>query len=529
MCSDSGSKRRRGLSVILLTLMLTTFILPIVGLGIDMSMLFIVQSKLHAAVDGACLGAGRALGSPGMDQAHIEQLAKNFLMVNYPNHYWGSDNPGGTGNPINVEYESTGGAFSLKISATVTAPLLFLRILGNNITTVGASGQATRRDSRTILVLDRSGSMSGQLTTLKTGVASFLDAFTGSDELGLVIYGTSGIVAYPNLTTLNSRPYNMSPTSPGGPNKDWDTTLAGGYTLATMNANMKTGLYTGMSDALSLAFIEMQKAHNRDGDPDNRTNSIILFTDGYPNKFTAYLNDPAVDPNGNPYNALKSSSTCRYNPASAIGATQMKFAVGSDDPGGTVLFQGPYRAASLDTNSTYGWVTMASTPSNYENNKYYSNSSLNKTSSSSPFYYCTTNDPRYLYNELKTIPLRDIYGNKTESRDQGYRQSVLFQGYTYSQTGVSAGRNWEVASWNTVDQAAFTGRASPLAITYLTIGYEGSYGGTDVVLLKKVANTQDCDQYVAGQSSGQYYGAKQAEDIITALQKAASMVLRLAQ
>ena len=48
----------------LFTIMLPTVIVPLIGLGIDATMLYIVQAKLSSAVDGAVLGAGRLLGSP---------------------------------------------------------------------------------------------------------------------------------------------------------------------------------------------------------------------------------------------------------------------------------------------------------------------------------------------------------------------------------------------------------------------------------------------------------------------------------
>ena len=56
------------------------------------------------------------------------------------------------------------------------------------------------------------------------------------------------------------------------------------HQIAAITANSGTG----MAEALSLAYIELQKAHMRDlADPSNngvdtRLNSIVLLTDGVP-------------------------------------------------------------------------------------------------------------------------------------------------------------------------------------------------------------------------------------------------------
>src|ERR1035441_6666270 len=67
--------RRRGSAMVLFTTMLPTLLLPLVGLAIDGSRLYIVQAKLSGAVDGAALGAGRLLGTT----ADTVEIAGEFL------------------------------------------------------------------------------------------------------------------------------------------------------------------------------------------------------------------------------------------------------------------------------------------------------------------------------------------------------------------------------------------------------------------------------------------------------------------
>jgi Flp pilus assembly protein TadG len=56
------------MAVVLMTVMLGTVLLPMVGLAIDGSILFMIKAKLQAAVDAAALAGGRSL-SVGLDLA----------------------------------------------------------------------------------------------------------------------------------------------------------------------------------------------------------------------------------------------------------------------------------------------------------------------------------------------------------------------------------------------------------------------------------------------------------------------------
>src|SRR5579885_62960 len=134
--------RRKGATLILFALMLPTMLVPLAGLGIDATMLYIVQAKLAAAVDGAALGAGRLLGT----QASPSEIAQEFLRANFRANgamgFWGAHN---LQQNITVTLGTTK---KIKVSATADVPLLFARIFGFPKTTVSAAAVATRRDSR---------------------------------------------------------------------------------------------------------------------------------------------------------------------------------------------------------------------------------------------------------------------------------------------------------------------------------------------------------------------------------------------
>ena len=84
---------------------------------------------------------------------------------------------------------------TVTITATVQAPLYFLRILGQNTSAVAVTTQAARRDALVMLVLDRSSSMnyafqgSTACNIMKPDAIQFLNNFApGRDMVGLVVF-----------------------------------------------------------------------------------------------------------------------------------------------------------------------------------------------------------------------------------------------------------------------------------------------------------------------------------------------------
>src|SRR5579871_1340828 len=186
--------RRRGAALVLYTVLLPSLLL-FCGLAIDLSMLYVVQTRLSAAVDGAALGAGRLLGT----SANTSEIAGEFLKANYPSGFWGSYNLTPT-----ISVTTNASLHTIAVSATVQVPLLFLRILRQQNCTVAASATAVRRDVRVELVLDRSYSMVNQMSNLRSAATNFVNVFNpGTDEMGLVVLSGSSFVAYPTSEMPN--------------------------------------------------------------------------------------------------------------------------------------------------------------------------------------------------------------------------------------------------------------------------------------------------------------------------------------
>src|SRR5580704_8966229 len=85
-----SKNREKGVSLLLATLSLV-FIVPMMGLFVDVGILYAVKARLQASVDGAALAAARALnlGQSTDDQAtNAKQNALNWFYANFPAGTW---------------------------------------------------------------------------------------------------------------------------------------------------------------------------------------------------------------------------------------------------------------------------------------------------------------------------------------------------------------------------------------------------------------------------------------------------------
>jgi Flp pilus assembly protein TadG len=500
---------RRGAALILYTVLLPTILL-FAGLAIDLSMLYVVQTRLSSAVDGAALGAGRLLGT----SANTKEIAGEFLKANYPSGFWGTYNL-----VPNITVTTNASLHTIAVNASVQAPLLFLRLLRQDNCTVAATATAVRRDVRIELVLDRSYSMNTQIPNLRTAAATFVNMFNpGTDELGLVVFGGSAIVAYPT-----TRPYSISTGT--GPDVHFaDPVTGSGDNMLTLINALQVGTDTNTSEAIWLAYQELKKAAALDNDT-TKANVIVLFTDGVPNGFTAYVNDPA-------HNALSSTSLCLFNPATSSSSQMIGF-MATAGTASDLTFFSPTSSTGIglfspllfdNTHSAKYWVSTL-TGGSYVDDMI--------QVGGLPLTGCLhIGGPGLLgfgtdMSGLARIPSQDYYGNSTDGT--AYNQGVLYKKYgiAYDSTKPTNGYHMALASWNVLDNAAQKILAdSAMNIAIYTIGFTGN-GGVDDVLLKRIANTQDSSSYNSNYQSALYVPASDAQSLQQAFGQVASEVLRL--
>lgn len=307
---------RSGQALIMLTLMLSSLLLPIVGLAIDGGRAYLVRIKLSTAVDGASLAAGRLLGTPpggtvSTQTTYATDTAQQFLAANFPSGFFGAQlvgsgnvcvDPGtDSSDPCHVGNGGQVQTYKIRtvsVSASAQMPSFFMRILGFPTVTVSASGVAQRRDVRVVVAIDRSSSMSSFYTANGIGsnppgiqdmIWNFVNSFSGAgeiggrDELGLVVFGGSGIVAYPTRNIANDY---TDYTTFAPPDNNFKT-----RSKAIIN-EIHSESNTGTAEALYLAYMTLRADAATNTDLGTKLNVIVLFTDGLPNGITAFANDP---------------------------------------------------------------------------------------------------------------------------------------------------------------------------------------------------------------------------------------------
>ena len=265
-----AGSREKGISILVVTLTLMV-IVPLVGLAVDLSMLYLIRTKLLSATDAAVLAGARAL-SRGADAAAQRQSAQDaatkFFNANFPAGYWGSSNLNFP--TVTVDDTTVANYRSVTATARVDAPLYFLRILGQSSSSLRADAQAGRRDALVVLVLDRSSSMTGDVPNtglkacaiMKTDAVEFVKYFAANrDQVGLVVFN-SGQYTYQSRT-------------------DFNTPDASGKTVSSIIAGINCNANTASAEALHAAYAEVRRVNSN-----TRANVIVFMTDGRPNGVT---------------------------------------------------------------------------------------------------------------------------------------------------------------------------------------------------------------------------------------------------
>jgi len=283
------TRREKGFAIVLTTLALVSTLL-IAGLGFDVGTLYLIRTKLQGAMDAAALATVRALAqNPNVTAA--KTVGQEFLVANFPTGYWGAQPMAAypVANAITVsEIDANGNAGTpgttstaklVTVTAGVTAPLYFLRILGQQSANISFTAQATRQGLLVVLVLDASYSMS--LAAPYSGktpcqwAQTDAQAFLGYpqfdpdiDRIGAVAFGGSTYTVAP---TANFQ-------SPAG------TVNTSNAVYTALNSFACQG-YTNTVEGLQQSYNAIKTFWG--AAIPSRANVVILMTDGAPNGFTA--------------------------------------------------------------------------------------------------------------------------------------------------------------------------------------------------------------------------------------------------
>jgi Flp pilus assembly protein TadG len=459
-------KGRKGITLVLAGL-LAGVTLPLVGLAIDASLLYVVRTELSSAVDAAALAGARSLNR-GMDlasqSASATATANAFFSANFPNGHLNATHVVFTPAVAESSYRTR----TVTMTASADAPSYFMRLLGFGATTVRALGQASRRDVNLVLVLDRSGSMAAAMSDMTAAATAFVDRFAeGRDNVGLIVFSNSTVIAFPS-------------PSPSGPESDFKSASPNVDTLIGETDN---GGNTSTAQALWLAYQELVK-RNEPG----ALNLIVFFTDGRPNTVIANFNDPTPS-----LNLLKSTSTCTYRLQANRPILGYISAYSQTGSTGT-----NYGVIRIDSDTV---TSAASNPTAVQTN-------TNNCAFRS--------DITKMTRDVARIPPQDYYGNATT----GYASVNLSQ--------ITSPAQLNNASLNSADSAVQRIRQDTnLNVVIYTLGYTGGSQPPDETWMKRISNDPTSVYYNPNYPTGLYAWSPTSSGLANAFAQVASEILRL--
>ena len=249
-------RNERGVVMVYMAVALTALLL-FSGLALDGGRAYVVKAQLSKAVDGAALGAARALNS-GDPRGEAVRIFK----ANFPAGYFGtSSSTDPTSDPsfFTSTTDPTTGINTVDVQARAVLPTTFMKLGNFDSVSVFAEGQATRRMVDLSLVIDVSSSIGSQWSTVHDAAQQFINSFDAlHDRLALITF-SNGAQVIDQMPS--SRGFNKTQLM-----ADVPSTLPGGSTL------MVEGLYRGWDELRSVPT-----------GTQSGLRVIVLFTDGASN------------------------------------------------------------------------------------------------------------------------------------------------------------------------------------------------------------------------------------------------------
>jgi Flp pilus assembly protein TadG len=489
------ARKQRGVTLMIGTMSLI-FLVPLIGLGIDVGFLFAVKSKLQASMDGATLGAARALNigqTTGAQAATAQGHAVNWFHANFPNAYFGTYNTTMSTSNVNVFDDPNNPHLRhVQATATTTVDTFFMRWFGYTSTVIGANSDATRRDAVIMMVLDRSGSMGASCADLKNAAKLFTGQFAaGRDYIGAVSFSDGAYLHTTATTNFQSVLGFTNDYAQGSGQLD----------------NIQCNGGTGTAQAIAWAYGELNKT-NLPG----ALNIMMFETDGLPNTLTFNWWDAA-----NSVAGLANASPCR-------DATNVK-----------TMSTGGFNNLAALPNWTNGHVMASSVYPNvpagivgamYSNDPFQgagfilmfnpfqaSYSTGNNSSYVSNAGNCTFNGSHNNITDLAWTPMKDVYGNQLYPGLNPYQGAITTLGggkyLSLAGSTSTAWTNYHNAVLNATDNAAYQARVNATIPAYVFgIGLGGNAGdGPDYVLMQRLANDPNGDLYntTGPLAGGAYY------------------------
>lgn len=490
------TNREKGTSLFLGTIALV-FIVPLIGLFIDVGILYSAKARLQAAVDGASLAAARSLnlGQTTAAQATTaKQNAVNWFYANFPTGNWATTNTNMTLASVTVQDDPNNPQLrDVSLTASTQVPTWFMRWFNVSSTTLNASGQASRRDVVAMLVLDRSGSMCSingapaappcglgdgtPCDAMITAAKNFTGAFAaGRDRIGLLTFSDGSY--------LDSKPVT-----------NFQTLL--GYSNASGNAaglldNIKCNGGTGTAEAVSLAYNELYKLALP-----GALNVVMLETDGLPNTLVYNWWDGATAGIANASGCKDTNNKTKSAGGWATLASMKQWTPGYNMSNGGTGYMSNIPAGAIGsfyTSDPIQGTYMILMYNPWQAGDTGGNNSIAVSGSGCTFSGGTTGD----YSDFAWLPSQDVYGNRVNPAN-AYLSLTLSGGHNLLNGGSDAA-NWphtHAAALNATDNSAYNVRTNATLPAYVfVIGLGGNHGNPpDAILLQRMANDPNGDLF----------------------------------
>lgn len=533
--------------ILLLGTLSMLFIVPMMGLSVDVGFLYAVKSKLQASVDGAALASARALniGSTlAAQEASATANATTWFNANFPAGYFGTYNT----TIATPTYNSSNQVMSIAVTAQTKVDSFFMKWLGFGATTINATGTATRRTVVAMIVLDRSGSMcvSGGVQNAPcagtgnsypcSAMVSAAKVFTGqfaegSDYIGLISFSDNAYIHSVPVTNFQSV-LGYSNASGSGTGALDTISCDGG---------------TGTAEGVSLAYQALSQAALP-----GALNVIMLETDGLPNTLTMNFWDSTNNVPG-----LTANSGCTDGETSPKTYANGGFASASQVPkwtyglalngsagqtNGFGITSGSYVSPNATSSGYYAnipagmvYAVASSDPSsgnyfffpiNYWTKILANSNAPGQTTSNnynSTGYLsdngCEAGGADTTPNDIGWFPTTDVFGNTLVNASY---QAVTTSGGHVTQSGSSPSNwtNFHAAVLNATDNAAYVVRSNaslPATVFAIGLGGNSTNGPPDPVLLQRMANDPNGDEFntTGPDAGGAYYTACSTETACT--------------
>ncbi|HME08273.1 MAG TPA: VWA domain-containing protein [Bryobacteraceae bacterium] len=546
-----------------MTLLLGTMCLPVIvailGITVDLSVMYAIKTRLQMACDGAAVAALRSLNlgqTISSQTTAATTVAQEWFTANFAGNFMGAQNT--TAPAITVTQSANTYVTTVSVSATTNSPSYFMKYYRFGATLIGAASTASRRNVVITLVLDRSGSMTNANNTYNglTPCQVMINAakqFTGSfqegrDYIGLVTFAETVWIAQAPTQSFQTALGYSNGSGSGTGILDTITCAGGTNTSSAISTAWNMNYQTALPGAL---------------------NVILLMTDGQPtagtfNFVTTNSTGAYPDPTGNPTSAIASTSSCldstgkslktggnmvtnttnwintdqKTAGTSSYGANHYYIGFGSGSWWPNIY--GPVGALYADsTPGFYGadpWFSPGTNYSSLENIDYSTTDAPGCPFSNNGYTPSTT--------DFAFIPPYDVFGNVPT----GYVAMP-----NSNQTILGASRvpftqgNMVSAVFNLTDNAANWARTTnPGSATFpgnliYTIGLGGN-GGVNFVLLQRVANDPNAcpsctppgtglPAYAANtsQPEGEFVYSSDASQLEEAFSKIASQIIRISK